>query len=112
MVVEVKSLLNHIQGSKQRPVNNDRPKLIYLTGHFDRLHFHAFQCDCRRLELKHETMMYRNKFLIVCFTVSVGVSMTSQKQISTELKSSWPVILTGDLSPVILSPNHICISVA
>jgi hypothetical protein len=29
--------------------------------------------------------------------------MTGQKQILTELKSSWPVILTGDLSPVILS---------
>jgi hypothetical protein len=48
----------------------------------------AFQCDCWRLELKHETMMYRNKFLIVCFTVSVSLSMTGQKQILTELKSS------------------------
>jgi hypothetical protein len=42
-------------------------------------------------------MMYRNKFIIVCFTISVSVS------ILTELKSSWPVILTGDLTPVILS---------
>ena len=75
-----------------RSTDNDRPKmpldrsLFYLTGHFDRPHFH--------LELKHETMMYRNKFLIVCFTVSVSVSMTGQKQILTELKSSdrsfWP----------------------
>jgi hypothetical protein len=51
--------------------------LFYLTGHFDQPHFHAFQffqCDCRRLELKHETMMYRNKFIIVCFTVSASVS--------------------------------------
>jgi hypothetical protein len=40
-----------------RPVNGrstdiDRPwmslsrSLFNLTGHFDRLHFHAFQCDC------------------------------------------------------------------
>ena len=43
-------------------------------------------------------MMYRNKFLIVCFTASVSVSMIGQKQILTELKSRWPVILTGDLS--------------
>jgi hypothetical protein len=66
-----------------RSTDNDRPKmpldwsLFYLTGHFDQPHFHAFQffqCDCRRLELKHETMMYRNKFIIVCFTVSVSVS--------------------------------------
>jgi hypothetical protein len=52
--------------------DNDWPKmpldlsLFYLTGPFDQPHFHAFQCDCWRLELKHGTMMYRNKFLIVC----------------------------------------------
>jgi hypothetical protein len=73
---------------------------IYLTGHFDRPHFHAFQCDCWRLEWKHETVMYRNKFLIICFTVSVSVSINDR---STELKSSWPLILKGDLSPIILS---------
>jgi hypothetical protein len=73
--------------------------LFYLTGHFDRPHCHAFQwqCDCWRLELKHETMMYI-EFLIVCFTLSVSVSMTDQKQILTELKSSWPVILTDVLA--------------
>jgi hypothetical protein len=81
-----------------------------LTSHFDRPHFHAFQCDFWHLELKHETMMYWNKSLMVCFTVSVSVSMTGQKQILTELKSSWPVILTGDLSPVILNPACIYFS--
>jgi hypothetical protein len=63
--------------------------------------------DCWRLELKHETMMYRNKFLIVCFTASVSVSMTGQKQILTELKSSWPVILTGNLSRWITEHRYI-----
>jgi hypothetical protein len=91
-----------------RSTDNDRPKMLdrslfYLTGHFDRPHFHAFQCDCWRLELKHETTMYRNKFLTVCFNVNVSVSMTAgQKQILTELKSRWLVSLTGDLSPDIL----------
>ena len=62
-----------------RSTDNERPKmpldrsLFYLTGHFDRPHFHGFQSDCWRLESKHETMMYRNKFLILCFTVSVSV---------------------------------------
>jgi hypothetical protein len=78
----------------------ERSLSVYLACHFDRPHFHAFQCDCWHLELKHETMMYRNKFLIVCFTVSVSVSMTGQKQILTELKSCC----IRDLSPVILSP--------
>ena len=83
---------------------------FYLTGHFDRPHFHAFQCDCWRLELKHETMMYRNKFLIVCFTVSVSVSMTGQKQI---LHDRAKIKLTGHfdqrptVSPVILSPASV-----
>ena len=48
--------------------------------------------------------MSRNKFVIICFAVSVCVLMTGQKQILTELKSSYPVILTGDLPAVILSP--------
>ena len=50
--------------------------------------------------------MSRNKFVIICFTVSVCVLMTGQKQILTELKSSWLVILTGDLPAVILSPGQ------
>jgi hypothetical protein len=35
-----------------RSTDIDRPRmslsrsLFNLTGHFDRLHFHAFQCDC------------------------------------------------------------------
>jgi hypothetical protein len=82
-----------------------------LIGHFDRPHFHAFQCDCRRLELKHETMMYRNKFLIVCFTVSVSVSMTGQiKRINDRYFDRAKIKLTDHfdqrptVSPVILSP--------
>ena len=84
--------LFNVQLNNGRSTDNDRPKmplersLFYLTGHFD--HFHAFHRDYGRFELKHETMMYRKKFLIVCFAVSGSVSMTGQKQILTDLKSS------------------------
>ena len=58
-----------------------------LSGHFFPSPVHIFTpsnviADVL-IELKHETMIYRNKFLIVCFIVSVSVSMTGQKQILT-----------------------------
>ena len=99
--------------NNDRSTENDGPKiprdrsLFYLTGHFDRPHYHAFQCDCWRLELKHETLMYRNKFLIVCFTVSVSVSMHDRSK--TEFDRAR-IKLTGHfdrrltISPVILRP--------
>ena len=66
-----------------------------------RLNLYSLSVSVSEL-LEYRRMMPRDKFLIVCFSASV--SMTGQKQILTELKSSRPVILTGNLSPVILSP--------
>ena len=47
---------------------------------------------------------------MICFNVNTYVLVTSQKQILTELKSNWPVILTGDLLAVILSPVAVFIT--
>ena len=45
------------------------------------------------------------QIIFICSTVRICVLVTGQEQILTELKSSWLVILTVDLSAVILSPD-------
>jgi hypothetical protein len=83
--------------------DNDRPKMPSWTVTFlPRLSFWPATFSCLPMWsltswLKTWNYDVSKQFLTVCFTVSVSVSMTGQKQILTELKSSWPVILTGDL---------------